>query len=254
MTSEARRGGGAGAPVRRVVASPGGAARVYPEGIKPREASPARDSRADGPLSPAAGPSRAGAGVGGPVRTPVVRVPAGPSLPGRDRAIYNVCKGPMATRVWRWMPTWPRRSTKFIMTGFSPRSGRSRPGPDPGLAEGGRVRGGKGFAPTGEALPRRPISPCLLNVALHGLEEPPGPLPGLRPPCRRPQRGSPVVVRYADDVVVLCHSQEQAGQVKRGSRSGWRPGGWPSTRTRRESSTSARFRLPGVQYPPLPQP
>ena len=74
-------GGGAGAPVHLVMASPRGQARVYPEGIKPCEASPARHSRADGPLPPATGPSRAGAGVGGPVRTPIVRVPAGPRLP-----------------------------------------------------------------------------------------------------------------------------------------------------------------------------
>ena len=58
-------------------------------------------------------------------------------------------------------------------------------------------------------------SPCLLNVALHGLEEAAGvryQASGLR--AGDPRRGSPVAVRYADDVVVLCHSQEQAGQVK----------------------------------------
>ncbi len=59
------------------------------------------------------------------------------------------------------------------------------------------------------------ISPCLLNVALHGLEE----AAGVRYRTRGPragdtERGSPVAVRYADDVVVLCHSQEQAGHVK----------------------------------------
>src|SRR5205809_1031507 len=43
-------------------------------------------SRADGPLPPAAGSSRAGTRVGGPVRTQIVRVPAGPQLPGRDRS------------------------------------------------------------------------------------------------------------------------------------------------------------------------
>ena len=61
--------------------SPRGPARVYPEGIKPCEAEPARDSRAPGPLPPAAGPSRAGARVGGPVRAQIVWVPAGPRLP-----------------------------------------------------------------------------------------------------------------------------------------------------------------------------
>ena len=59
------------------------------------------------------------------------------------------------------------------------------------------------------------ISPCLLNVALHGLEEAAGVCyrtRGTRPGGTQP--GSPVAVRYADDVVVLCHSQQQAEQVK----------------------------------------
>jgi len=54
-----------------------------------------------------------------------------------------------------------------------------------------------------------------LNVALHGLEEAAGvryQASGSR--AGDPRRGSPVAIRYADDVVVLCHSQEQAGQVK----------------------------------------
>ena len=59
------------------------------------------------------------------------------------------------------------------------------------------------------------ISPCLLNVALHGLEE----AAGVRYETSGTHAGeimpgSPVAVRYADDVVVLCHSQEQAEQVK----------------------------------------
>ena len=59
------------------------------------------------------------------------------------------------------------------------------------------------------------ISPCLLNVALHGLEEAAGvryKTSGIRAGDTRP--GSPVAVRYADDMVVLCHSQEQAAHVK----------------------------------------
>jgi RNA-directed DNA polymerase len=59
------------------------------------------------------------------------------------------------------------------------------------------------------------ISPLLLNVALHGLEEAAGVCyrtRGTRPGGT--QRGSPVAVRYADDLVVLCHSQQQAEQVK----------------------------------------
>jgi RNA-directed DNA polymerase len=59
------------------------------------------------------------------------------------------------------------------------------------------------------------ISPCLLNVALHGLEEAAGvryKTPGGRAGDATP--GSPVAVRHADDMVVLCHSQQQAAQVK----------------------------------------
>ena len=50
---------------------------------------------------------------------------------------------------------------------------------------------------------------------MHGLEEAAGvryQTSGTRAGDTR--RGSPVAVRYADDVVVLCHSQEQAAQVK----------------------------------------
>ena len=54
-----------------------------------------------------------------------------------------------------------------------------------------------------------------MNVALHGLEEAAGVAyvtSGKDAGCARP--GSPVVIRYADDVTVLCHSQEQAENVK----------------------------------------
>jgi RNA-directed DNA polymerase len=75
---------------------------------------------------------------------------------------------------------------------------------------------GKGFAPTVEGtLQGGVISPCLLNVALHGLEE----VAGVRyrtsgTHAGEASPGSPVAVRYADDMVVLCHSQEQAEHVK----------------------------------------
>ena len=50
-----------------------------------------------------------------------------------------------------------------------------------------------------------------------------------------------MLVRYADDLVALCHSQARGarGQGAAGQR-GWRPGVWPSTRTRRASSPSMR--------------
>src|SRR6266704_4428260 len=75
---------------------------------------------------------------------------------------------------------------------------------------------GKGFAPTGEGTPQGGvISPLLMNVALHGLEKAAGVryhTAGVHAGDTTP--GSPILVRYADDLVVLCHSQEQAEQVK----------------------------------------
>jgi RNA-directed DNA polymerase len=79
-----------------------------------------------------------------------------------------------------------------------------------GVVENGR------FAPTGEGTPQGGvISPLLLNVALHGMENAAG---------VRYQRvgsdaavtaaGSPVLVRYADDLVAFCHTRQEAQQVK----------------------------------------
>ena len=59
------------------------------------------------------------------------------------------------------------------------------------------------------------LSPCLLNVALHGLEEAAGVryrTSGTHAGDIMP--GAPAAIRYADDVVVLCHSQQQAAHVK----------------------------------------
>ena len=75
---------------------------------------------------------------------------------------------------------------------------------------------GKGFAPTEEGTPQGGvISPLLLNVALHGLEEAAGaryrktgPQAGITMP------GAPVLVRYADDFAVCCRSRQQAEQIK----------------------------------------
>src|SRR4051794_36496843 len=80
----------------------------------------------------------------------------------------------------------------------------------------GVLEPGKGFAPTEEGTPQGGvISPLLLNVALHGLEE----AAGVRyystgTHAGESVPGSPTLVRYADDVAVLCNSQEQAQYVK----------------------------------------
>ena len=38
--------------------------------------------------------------MGGPVRTPILWVPAGPQLCRRDRCLFTTLKGPRAKRVW----------------------------------------------------------------------------------------------------------------------------------------------------------
>src|SRR5258705_6497228 len=72
------------------------------------------------------------------------------------------------------------------------------------------------FAPTERGSPQGGvISPVLMNVALHGMEQAAG-VRYIRTGANAgtARAGSPVVVRYADDLVALCHSREQAEQVK----------------------------------------
>ena len=54
------------------------------------------------------------------------------------------------------------------------------------------------------------ISPLLMNVALHGMED----ALGVKYNCRGEVIGKRAVVRYADDFVVFCESQEDAERVK----------------------------------------
>ncbi|MGH7692630.1 MAG: group II intron reverse transcriptase/maturase [Candidatus Dormibacteria bacterium] len=79
-----------------------------------------------------------------------------------------------------------------------------------GAVEKGRI------VPSEEGTPQGGvISPLLLNIALHGMEEAAGVRyhqTGAR--AGTTEAGSPVVVRYADDLVAMCVSREQAESVK----------------------------------------
>jgi RNA-directed DNA polymerase len=72
------------------------------------------------------------------------------------------------------------------------------------------------YAPTHEGTPQGGvISPLLLNIALHGMET----AAGARYYTNRSEagwavRGTPILIRYADDLVALCHSRQEAEQVK----------------------------------------
>jgi RNA-directed DNA polymerase len=85
-----------------------------------------------------------------------------------------------------------------------------------GWLKAGIFEAGKGFAPTEAGTPQGGvISPLLLNIALHGLEE----AAGVRYYLTGSHAGevvgtSPTLTRYADDLVVCCHTRQQATQVK----------------------------------------
>jgi RNA-directed DNA polymerase len=79
----------------------------------------------------------------------------------------------------------------------------------------GVFEAGKGFAPTEEGTPQGGvISPLLLNVALHGLEEAAGVRYRGGVNAGKTREDTPVLVRYADDFVVCCHTRQQAEGVR----------------------------------------
>ena len=78
----------------------------------------------------------------------------------------------------------------------------------------GVFEAGKGFAPTEEGTPQGGIiSPVLLNVALHGLEQAAGVRYQAGQKTSEVQKNSPVLVRYADDFVVCCFTEQEAESV-----------------------------------------
>jgi RNA-directed DNA polymerase len=132
-------------------------------------------------------------------------------------AIYNVCKGPWSMRTWALdadlAAAFDRIDHDYLLAAI-----RSFPARDmiSGWLKAGVLEAGRGFAPTEEGTPQGGvISPLLLNVALHGLEEAAGVAYVTSGKLAGDTRaGSPVLIRYADDMVVLCHTQKQAEQVK----------------------------------------
>jgi RNA-directed DNA polymerase len=141
--------------------------------------------------------------------------------PGRGchdaiEAIYGTCKGKRSKRVWildaDLAAAFDRIDHNALLDriGSFPAAGMISQWLKAGVVDRGR------FAPTEEGTPQGGVaSPLLLNIALHGMEEAAGVryLSGTHVGHTRP--GSPVLIRYADDLVALCHSREEAEQVKR---------------------------------------
>ena len=78
-----------------------------------------------------------------------------------------------------------------------------------GVMEDGRVTLTREGVPQGGV-----ISPVIMNVALHGMEQAAGVRYWEGGATLRAVPGTPVLVRYADDLAVLCATRAQAEQVK----------------------------------------
>jgi len=97
------------------------------------------------------------------------------------------------------------------------------------------------YLPTAAGAPQGGlISPLLLNIAMYGMEE----AAGVRRHAAhkaalgdRVIKGAPVLIRYADDLVALCHSEQEALAVQQRLAVWLRPAGCHSTRTRHTSCT-----------------
>jgi RNA-directed DNA polymerase len=137
--------------------------------------------------------------------------------PGRGchdaiQAIFEVVKGKSPKRLWvldaDLAGAFDRISHNHIlaMLGTFPARGMVAQWLKAGVVEAGRLHRTEEGTPQGGV-----VSPVLLNVALHGMET----AAGVR---YRPDGwirvDSPVVIRYADDLVALCHTRQGAREVK----------------------------------------
>jgi len=141
--------------------------------------------------------------------------------PGRScqdamQAVFVTVRGKTCKRLWALdtglAAAFDRidHSCLLGLLGTFPARGRIGQWLKAGVIDQGR------FAPTEQGCPQGGvISPVLMNVVLHGMEEAAGVryiTTGSNAGTARP--GSPVLIRYADDALALCHSREQAQQVQ----------------------------------------
>jgi RNA-directed DNA polymerase len=129
-------------------------------------------------------------------------------------AIYMLAKGKSPKRRWvldaDLASAFDRITHQHIlaMLGTFPARGMVAQWLRAGVIEHGR------FSPTEKGTPQGGvISPALLNIALHGMEQAAG-VHYRSHDHTRLHANSPAVIRYADDLIALCHTRDQALQVK----------------------------------------
>ncbi|MGA8334316.1 MAG: group II intron reverse transcriptase/maturase [Solirubrobacteraceae bacterium] len=127
-------------------------------------------------------------------------------------AIFQVAKGKSPRRLWvldaDLAGAFDRIGHDHIlhMIGSFPAWGMVRAWLKAGVVENGRLSRTEEGTPQGGV-----ISPLLLNIALHGMETAAGVRYGADTYAIK---GSPVLIRYADDFVVHCHTRQEALEVK----------------------------------------
>ncbi len=94
----------------------------------------------------------------------------------------------------------------IAVIGSFPARGMVRAWLKAGVVENGRLSRTEEGTPQGGV-----ISPLLLNIALHGMETAAGARYGAD---HHAKKGTPVLIRYADDFVVHCHTRQEALEVK----------------------------------------
>ena len=179
--------------------------------------------------------------------------------PGRGchdaiQAIHQAVKGKSPKRQWvldaDLASAFDRIAHDHIlaMLGSFPARGMVAQWLKAGVVEQGRLRRTEEGTPQGGV-----VSPVLLNVALHGMEQ----AAGVRycttgTNAGKAEMGSPVVIRYADDLVALCHSRQEALEVKARLADWLAPRGLVLQRGQDARRHPRRgLRLPGIQRPPL---
>ena len=140
--------------------------------------------------------------------------------PGRGchdaiQAVYEVVKGRSPKRLWALDADLAQAFDKLAhdhilaMLGTFPARGMVAQWLKAGVVEQGRLHRTEDGVPQGGV-----VSPLLLNVALHGMEEVAGARYTAGKYAGRIMPGCPTAIRYADDFVVLCHSRQEALEVK----------------------------------------